>query len=241
MLDYDPKWSEVDPWVRMLHDVWVHDGRAYLAQWDAGTWIVDVSNPRNPRTFRTSAADHGRIREIPSSEEQDEVIGLPGNAHFVMTNEDASLLAGDKEAWDTDGPKHGSRRYRPLGHLGPRHARKLTTIGRRKRPTRVTTSGALLAPVRPLRRRRRIGPRLPRVREVSSSGQWTASHNFDFVGDRLYTLWYDGVVKLFDVSEPAEPKESFWWPGDPNEAAFCTARCVFDEVFIGGSMGHHGD
>ncbi|MFB9805127.1 hypothetical protein ACFFQF_06865 [Haladaptatus pallidirubidus] len=48
MLDYDSAWSNVDSWVRSLHDVWVQDGTAYLAQWDAGTWVVDVSNPKQP-------------------------------------------------------------------------------------------------------------------------------------------------------------------------------------------------
>lgn len=252
MLDYDSKWSEVDSWVRTLHDVWVNDGRAYLAQWDAGTWIVDVSNPREP-TYVSHFGGRSRkkLAAIPSSQEQNEVIGLPGNDHFVMTNEDATLLACDKEAWDTDGPDKTGPGGIDLWNVSDvKRPRKLTTI----RPPKTadpsydlgaSPSASLLSSLSSVAAD--LSPvdvssahECHECGQGSSSGQWTTSHNFDFVGDRLYTSWYNGGVKLFDVSDPAEPKELAWWR-KPNEAAFWTAQRVSDEVFIGGSMGHHGD
>ena len=243
MVDHDPKWSRVDWWVRMLHDVWVHDGRAYLAQWDGGIWVVDVSNPRKPEYVTNfGGRPLEKLAKIPSSGEQDAVIGLPGNAHFVMTNEDASLLACDKEAWDTDGPKRTGPGGIDLWDISTLDdARKLTTIEPPKTADPSYDLGGLsslasvLSPVGVA-----SAHDCHECANVSSSGQWTTSHNFDFVGDRLYTSWYNGGVKLFDVSDPSNPKQLVWWR-KPNEAAFWSAQYVSDEVFVGGSMGGDGD
>lgn len=243
MVEYDSKWSGVDSWVRTLHDVWVHDGRAYLAQWDAGIWVVDVSNPRRP----THVAHFGgrpleKLAEIPSSDERDAVVGLPGNAHFVMTNEDASLLACNKEAWDTDGPKRTGPGGIGLWDISTiERPRKLTTIEPPKTSDPsydVSPLSSIVAALSPVGVASAHG--CHECGEVSSSGQWTTSHNFDFVGDQLYTSWYNGGVKVFDVSDPSNPTELVWWR-KPNETAFWSAEYVSDTVFVGGSMGGDGD
>ena len=243
MVDHDSKWSRVDWWVRMLHDVWVHDGRAYLAQWDGGIWVVDVSNPRKPEYVTNfGGRPLEKLAKIPSSGEQDAVIGLPGNAHFVMTNEDASLLACNKEAWDTDGPKRTGPGGIDLWDISTLDdARKLTTIEPPETADPSYDLGGLssfVSALSPVDVASAHG--CHECGNVSSSGQWTTSHNFDFVDDRLYTSWYNGGVKLFDVSDPSNPKELVWWR-KPNEAAFWSAQYVSDEVFVGGSMGGDGD
>ncbi|ODR81921.1 hypothetical protein BG842_24275 [Haladaptatus sp. W1] len=244
MVDYDEDWGDVDSWVRTLHDVWVHDGRAYLAQWDAGTWVVDVSDPKRPtHVSHFGGRSPDDLASIPSSQEQEAVIGLPGNAHFVMTNEDASLLACNKEAWDTDGPDTTGPGGIDLWDISDvTTPRKLTTI----RPPKtddpsydfaasLSSVAASLSPVGVA-----SGHDCHECGQGSSATGWTTSHNFDFVGDRLYTSWYSGGVKLFDVSDPANPTELAWWR-KPSEAAFWTAQRVSGDVFIGGSMGQEGD
>jgi hypothetical protein len=55
----------------------------------------------------------------------------------------------------------------------------------------------------------RIGA--PPTDDATYGGVWTTAHNFDFVGDRLYTSWYRGGVKVHDVSDPSTPGELGHW------------------------------
>ncbi|MFC6726980.1 LVIVD repeat-containing protein, partial [Halobium palmae] len=48
ILDRDEAWGDVPAGVRTVHDVHVQDDVAYLVHWDAGTWLLDVSDPSNP-------------------------------------------------------------------------------------------------------------------------------------------------------------------------------------------------
>ncbi|WP_458207019.1 LVIVD repeat-containing protein [Haladaptatus sp. NG-SE-30] len=259
MLDVDSDWSDVDSWVRSLHDVWVQDGMAYLAQWDAGTWLVDVSNPTNPSyVTHIGGRSIDELASVPS--ERDAVLGLPGNDHYVRTNEDGSLLVVNKEAWDTDG----------AGGNGP-GGMELWDVSNLEDPTKLSEiaapksadpsydiggSGAVSALSGLSSRISELSSSLSELSPVGvasahgkchdctggagASGQWTTSHNFDIVGDRLYTTWYQGGVKLFDISDPSNPRELAWWR-DPAKAAFWSAQHVSSDFFVAGSMGRHGD
>jgi hypothetical protein len=72
------------------------------------------------------------------------------------------------------------------------------------------------------------------------AGTWTTSHNFDIVGDRLFSSWYQGGVKIHDISDPANPEELAWWRR-PDEASFWTAKRVSDSVFLASSMGRRSN
>jgi len=107
LFDADERWSEVHPALRPLHDVTVQGDRAYLAYWDAGTWMLDVSDPTDislvARVRGRSRADLADV-EDPSTERTEP----PGNDHFVTVDEDAALLGVGGESWaseeDSDGP-----------------------------------------------------------------------------------------------------------------------------------------
>jgi hypothetical protein len=71
---------------RVLHDLWIQDDIAYLNYWDAGTAMVDVSNPAKPWLV-------GMVRTGSDVE--------PNNDHYVMVDEDASLLAIGKEQFSS--------------------------------------------------------------------------------------------------------------------------------------------
>ena len=72
------------------------------------------------------------------------------------------------------------------------------------------------------------------------AGTWTTSHNFDIAGDRLFSSWYQGGVKIHDISDPANPEELAWWRR-PDEASFWTAKRVSDSVFLASSMGRRSN
>ena len=206
MLDYDEAWSEVAPGLRNLHDVYVRDGRAYLAQWDAGTWILDVSDPANPQyVAQVGGRPRDELAEVPEEDVRAHVLRLPGNDHFSMPNEDGTLLGIDKEAWQVN------------GEGGPGGV-ELWDISNVDSPERLSTIAAPPSP------------------DPSIGGVWTTSHNFDIVGDRLFTSWYQGGVKIHDISDPANPEQLTWWR-DPEATSFWTAKAATDRFFIGGSMG----
>ncbi|WP_018256600.1 LVIVD repeat-containing protein [Halomicrobium katesii] len=98
VVDVDDRWAELPFGMVNLHDVWVHDDRAYLAYWDAGTWCLDVSDPGEPTLV-------SRVRGRPLDDLLDvtnrrrERTEPPGNDHFVTVNETGDLLGIGTESW----------------------------------------------------------------------------------------------------------------------------------------------
>ena len=81
------------------------------------------------------------------------------------------------------------------------------------------------------------GERLARIEapptaDPTIDGTWTTAHNFEFAGDRLYTSWYRGGVRVHDVSEPTAPRELGGWRDETTE--FWTARGAGDHVVASG-------
>jgi hypothetical protein len=199
---YDDAWSSVPVGQRTVHDVTVHDDRAYLATWNAGTFVLDVSDPANP-AYVTMVSDYTR-EEVADLTRVNRFVP-PGNHHYSQVSDDGSLLAVGREAWDISGVDGG-----PGGIT-------LYDISTPAEPTELATIG-------PVRARD----------ETIRSGYWTTSHNFDLVGDRLYTSWYQAGVKVHDVSDPSNPELLAWWR-QPDEAAFWTARRAADDTFVASS------
>jgi len=197
ILEYDPAWGRVNPWLRTLHDVWVQDGVAYIAHWDAGTWIADVSDPSSVE-YRGHFGDYvpADLTGLSDGQIRNEGYELPGNAHYVTVNDDATVLGVGEEAWDLD-PTDGR-------HGGPGSI-ALWDVRDPSAPEKLST----------------IAP--PPTPDPTLDGVWTTPHNFELVGDRLYSSWYQGGVKLFDVSDPTSPRELAWWR-EPDRPSFWTAR-----------------
>lgn len=181
LLDADERWGEVHPALRPLHDVTVQDGRAYLAYWDAGTWILDVGDPGDislvsrmrgrDREALAAVADPGTERTEP-----------PGNDHFVTVDEDADLLAVGGESWDADDDGSGGPSGIELFDISdPTPPESLVTIA--PPPTSDPTRGGVL----------------------------TTAHNFELTDGRLYSAWYQGGVRVHDVRDPRRPRELFRW------------------------------
>ncbi|SFR98831.1 LVIVD repeat-containing protein [Halomicrobium zhouii] len=211
LLDHDEAWGDVEPVMRVLHDVWVADDIAYLAHWDAGTWILDVSDPASPEFL-------SRVRGRPVEElaavanTSEEATALPGNDHFVTVDESGTLLGVGVESWAVeDGADVGPGGIHLYDVSDPTDPRERATIDPPPSP------------------------------DPTRSGVWTTAHNFELADGRCYSSWYQGGVKVHDVSEPSTPRELFHWR-DGSQTKFWTAqRGVPGEFFLASSWESPGD
>ncbi|WP_276270586.1 LVIVD repeat-containing protein [Haloarcula litorea] len=181
LFDADAAWREVPPSLRPLHDVWVHEGRAYLAYWDAGTWILDVADPADPALVsRVRGRGPSTLAAVddPATERTEP----PGNDHFVTVNEDATLLGVGSESWDLGGDGSG----------GPGGI-ELFDVSDPTAPESLAT----------------IDP--PSTSDPTPGGVLTTAHNFELVDGRCYSAWYNGGVRVHDVRDPADPREVYAW------------------------------
>jgi hypothetical protein len=215
LVDHDNSWRQVDPRLHDLHDVIVADGRAYLSYWDAGTWILDVSNPAAPRHLgHFGGAGPAALADVEVRSPFPALLGPPGNHHTGAVGDDGSLFALGKESWAVE-TGAGQQTGGPSGV-------ELWDVSDPADPTRLST----------------IEPPESSDNTYSSS-RFTTAHNIDIAGDRLYTSWYYGGVKLHDINDPTAPDELAWWRA-PDEATFWTAQAVPGRDFFVASSTDYG-
>lgn len=171
---------ELDTRVCFVHDVVVQGDLAYVAYWDAGTRILDVSDPAEPVEIAgfgeapdASEPAPGELDFVnPDSPFARRVLGPPGNVHLSVPSPDGEFVYTN---WET---------YVPGGQ-GPM---KVWDVSDLEAPVEVAT----------------IEP--PDI-DVNPPFTLKTSHNFDVTRNRLYTTWYDGGTRIFDVTDPTEPTE----------------------------------
>ncbi|WP_436927961.1 LVIVD repeat-containing protein [Halosimplex amylolyticum] len=222
--DYDEAYEDVSRRLRNLHDMYVQDGRAYLAYWDAGSWILDVSDPANPE-YVGHAADYtaAELADLDRTKAAEYSIEPEGNDHYVQPDDDGDLLAVGGESWDledesieTDEPEEED--------LGGPSGIVLWDISDPANPEELSEIEPPMPPEGETTRRR--------------GGYYTTSHNFEIAGDYLYSSWYRGGVKVHDIADPANPEELAHWE-DGDVASFWTARAgVPGEYFYATSYAH---
>jgi len=201
--DWNEEWSQLPNTV--LHDLYVQGDRAYCAYWDAGAFVLDVSDPANP-SFVGRAGEYS-LEEIQELSRQ-AYLEPGGNAHYVTVNEDATLLAEGGESWDLDGADDaggpsGITFYDVSDETSPER------VGHVDPP--VSTSNAY------------------------QGGTWTTSHNFELANDRLYASWYQGGVTVHDVSDPANPERVAWWAAPSDRAFWTARLATPGEFFVASS------
>jgi len=226
LADRDERWGEIPTGLWTVHDVWVRGNRAYLAHWDAGVVVLDVSDPANPSfVSRFGGRSLDDLAAVPREESTAHVLALPGNVHYAMTDDAGDLLALNREAWAVGseggpGGESGPDGEGSPGSVGGPGGVELWNVGDETNPRRLST----------------IAP--PPTPDPSQSGTWTTSHNLDLVDGRLFTSWYQGGVKIHDVSDPATPEQMAWWR-DPGETAFWTAKRATEQFFVASSIGDY--
>ena len=205
-LAVDERWAEVESSLRSLHDVYVQDGRAYLPYWDAGTWIVDVSDPADPAALGHVAQNSlAELLAVPPGQSY-YVSRTPGGAaHYAQVNEEGTLLLVGRETWAIDDP--AGRVSDPGTRVGGASGVDLYDITDPSSPEHRAT----------------VEP--PASFDQRSRGWFTTAHNADIRDNRLYTSWYFGGVAIHDVSNPSDPVELARWQ-DPRAASFWTARAA---------------
>ncbi|QRV13878.1 hypothetical protein JMJ58_13045 [Haloterrigena salifodinae] len=202
LLDHEPEWEDVYWYAHYLHDVTVRDDLAFLPFWDAGTYLVDVSDPSAPEyVSHVRDPDVGDDRSYGGSEA---VYGLPGNDHYAAVDDAGDLLAVGRESWTTDDPA-------PPNGPGGIDLYDVTE----------PTAPDPLASIEP-----------PESDDASRrGGEWTTAHNFELRDGRLYSAWYQGGIKIHDVGDPAAPEELAHWRAT-DEAALWTARVANDGATV---------
>ncbi|MFC6787392.1 LVIVD repeat-containing protein [Halobaculum halobium] len=207
LFNADESWRDVPRRLRPIHDVTVRDGVAAAAYWDAGTYLLDVSDPADPRLLGVvDAGDPADLRDPPPRE------GTvpPGNHHVAVLAPGGDTLAVGRESWAVE---------RDGDLLGGPSGVDLYDVSDPSTPTRLASIDPPPSPD-------------PRFR-----GTWTTAHNLDLTDDTLYTSWYQGGVKRHDVSDPADPVEETWWADPGSTRFWGAVLAVSGEHFLAPSMG----
>jgi hypothetical protein len=221
--EYDEGYGELSGLLVNLHDVYVQDGRAYLAYWDAGGWILDVSDPANPE-YIGHAAEYSlsELQDVSGTDRYEYAMEPEGNAHYVQPDDDGDLFAVGGESWNLEGGVDDDESDEE--DLGGPSGIILYDIADPAEPERLTE----------------IEPPQPPEGETArrQGGYYTTSHNFEIAGDYLYSSWYRGGVKVHDISDPANPEQIAHYE-DGDRASFWTAQVgVPGEFFVATSYVH---
>lgn len=212
VIDADPAWRDVPQILRVVHDVRVEADRAYLACWDAGTYILDTGDPTSLELVTRVRGRTPSALVTPESGTGTEQRELPGNDHYVTATPDGSVVGIGMEAWDQAG----------TDTTGGPGGIELWTVGQSSDPSR---AAAIEPPATP---------------DPSFDGVWTTAHNFEVRGDRLYTAWYRGGVRVYRIADPANPELLRAWR-DTDRASFWTAQAaVPGDFFVASSVGSAG-
>lgn len=178
VIDVNETWAEVKPGTRRVHDVHLDGDHLYVANWDPGTRVLDVSDPaaptevavlggRSPQDVLDSEYYRPDDRLDPS------VLELPGNSTTSRTNDDGTLLAVPKEAVDMPGDR--------IGGPGPVDVWDVADLSDPRKLLSLTPPG------------------------FENPGPQGNAKNCEWRGDRLYTSWRTDGVRAYDFSTPAEP------------------------------------
>jgi len=245
--DAGDAWAAVPAGLRSVHDVYVAGDTAFVALWDAGTWILDVSDPADPTVRgRVDVPDPDPLAELSGSAVRRRATLPPGNHHYVATDGSGTLLGVGRESWGrrvaddatataTPGADVAANDSAPAPgtpaalsaaadaeFVGGPSGIDLWDVSDPADPVPLATIPAPAAP------------------DPTYGGVWTTAHNFELAGGTLYSSWYRGGVKRHDVSDPGAPEEVSWWR-DPDTASFWTARLAApgdrEGFFVASSMG----
>ena len=172
---YNPRYAgEYDHPDSRVHDVWVHDGIAYSAEWENGIVVVDVGNgrwggsPENPVFVTNVPLPSGQTHAVfPYLQES------TGKFYLIAGDE---IVSREGLAWEGSGPDHRIQYDPETGRGGyPRATSGYIQI------VDFTDPGS---------------PEMVARYEVSEYG----THNMWVEDDILYEAYYEGGLRMVDIS-----------------------------------------
>ena len=170
-----------------LHDIYVQDDYCYLAYWDAGTVVLDATDPTDLRPVAHFGAYDG---------EDGAEGGNPQNVHYVQPTPDrAYTIAGAETFFSTP---HGGTAIYHTPTLADYEPDKLDSIVPLAGDVDGETGGA-----NQRTKKSRADAFYPRpidfVRAPSNTqDQVRTAHNSDLTNDKLFTAWYQGGIRAYD-------------------------------------------
>lgn len=176
-----------DAGVNPIHDIWVQDDLAYMCFWDAGVVVADVSDPSDPTAVaHFGAADDAGVTPDDSVERYRRYLGgEKTNAHYVQPTPSGDYTFVGAETFP--GPFEDV--VVPGDHGG----------------IRVFDTSDVAADSTPTNPFEDHVAYIPAPDPLDDALQ--TSHNFDVTDSKLYTSWYQGGVRAFDVEDPRNPSE----------------------------------
>lgn len=179
------------------HDVYVQDGLAYVAWWDAGTVVLDVSDPANPvEVAHFGATDDAGIAPDDTVEFYRRYLGQPGNAHYARPTPSGDLTLVGAETY----PGTYRDTVIPGTHGGIKLFDTSDPSAMPADPTAADPVGFIPAPDEP------------------AGAPLRTSHNFDVTDSKAHTTWYQGGVRLYDIEDPSDPTELAAWVSPDGQA-----------------------
>jgi hypothetical protein len=177
----------------VLHDVYVQDDYLYMAFWDAGVVVADVSDKSDPQLVAQfgdvetadKPADFSTVEGFVDFYQR--YLGSPGNAHYVQPSPDGDHVYVGAETFPGETTIGGITVDVP-GVYGGIDVWDVTDYSD---PEKVATIEA---------------PDVP--------GAFRTSHNFEVTNNRLYSSWYEGGVRVHDVTDPSNPEERYAYQED---------------------------
>ena len=245
VIDADDRWASVPSGLRSVHDVFVAGDTACVALWDAGTWLLDVSDPTSPAVqARVDVPDPDPLADLTAEAARRRSTLPPGNHHYVATDESGTLLGVGRESW---GLRTEDATVTPAADVAANDTDLAAATPLSAAPGAEYVGGPsgidlwdITEPSDPVPLSTIPAPASP---DPTYGGVWTTAHNFELSGDVLYSAWYRGGVKRHDVSDPSEPRETSWWR-DPEAASFWTAQLAApgerDGFFVASSTDFDG-
>lgn len=188
---------------------------AHICFWDAGLVSVDVTDPRNPfAVAHFNAAEDADVAPRTTTEFQSQYLGMPGNSHYSRPSPDGDYLFLGAEAYTEPtglavNPRPGDIKVFDLSAMDLRTP--LDTESPNYDPTAPEPVDCIAPPEEP------------------AEAALRTSHNFDITDDgtRLYSAWYQGGIRAYDISDPTDVTELAGFL-NPNGNAFWGAQALDD-------------
>jgi hypothetical protein len=180
-----------------LHDIYVQDDYCYLAYWDAGVIVLDVTEPSEPRPVAHFGAYDGE--DLAQG-------GNPQNVHYVQPTPDREFTIAGAETFGL--PPHGGTAIYHTPTLADHEPDELDSIEPLAGEVDNEGEGR-----NPRTKTARADPYHPRpvdwVRAPDNPQDAVrTAHNSDLTDDKMFTAWYQSGIRAYDFQAIRDDPEN---------------------------------